>query len=441
MADDLGYGDLGYNGQQNIKTPRLDELASRGMIFTNHYSGNTVCAPSRASLMTGWHQGHSPVRGNKDNQLPAGTRTVANVLQDAGYRTGMMGKWGLGMPGTSGDPHKMGFDHYFGYLDQIHAHNFYPDHLLVDGDSLVLDNEIVRQTEGYAAGIGQASTNKKTYAHDLLIEDAMRFVRESEAAKEPFFLYVPSNIPHVNNEAHLVADHGMEVPSLGIYSDTDWPAAEKGKAAMITLLDKEVGRIVDLIDSLNLSDNTLIIFTSDNGPANVDVDPEFHDSNGDYKGIKRDLYEGGIHMPMFAVWPGKIAPGTRSDLLTAFWDYLPTFAAVAGAEIGEGAGTDGINFLPTLLGEEQPERHDFLYWEFSPDRHAARAVRKGDWKLVHDLMVDEIELYDLATDPSETNDLAAEEPAVVEELLAIMDREHTFHPTYPLPYVDEAPTE
>jgi arylsulfatase A-like enzyme len=435
LADDLGYGDVGYNGQKRIRTPRIDSLAKQGIILTSHYSGSTVCAPSRASLMTGLHQGHAPVRGNRDNVLREGTLTLGKVLQSAGYRTAMIGKWGLGEQGTSGEPSKMGFDHYYGYLNQIHAHNYYPDHLVRNGQREELDNEIIIQTKGYAAGIGQASTNKKAYSHHLLVGEAMDFIQASQ--DKPFFLYLPLTIPHVNNEAKIVGTHGMEVPDYGRYADEKWPEVEKGKAAMISLMDRDVGRLQDLIDSLGLTEKTLFIFSSDNGPHDQEVDPEFFDSNGPLRGIKRDLYEGGIRVPFVAVWPGKIRPGTRSDLPTAFWDYVPTLGAAAGAKTAEVA-VDGLSFLPTLLGKPAEQAgHEYLYWEFSESVHKAQAVRSGNWKLVHPFATGAYELYNLSTDLGETKNLADRHPEILARLKGYLADAHVKNDTYPLPFEKE----
>ncbi|WP_299534350.1 arylsulfatase [Ulvibacterium sp.] len=430
LADDLGYGDLGSYGQEKIRTPRLDLMAQNGIRFTNHYAGNTVCAPSRASLMTGLHQGHAPVRGNSNNVLISDDFTLAEMFQKTGYATALMGKWGLGEVGSTGEPSAQGFDTYFGYLNQIHAHNYYPDHLIKDGKKTPLNNKVIFAQEGYAKGIGSAATEKNAYSHSLIIKEALQFL--AAPRQRPFFLYLPLTIPHANNEGELTADHGMEVPDLGIYEERDWPEAEKAKAAMISLLDADVGRILDKLKDLKLDKNTLVIFTSDNGPHKEGgVDPEFFDSNGTLKGTKRDLYEGGIRVPFIAQWPGKIAPNTVSDLPSAFWDMLPTYADVIGYSLD--AKTDGISFLPTLLGQSDAQKeHNYLYWEFAESNHDAQAIRSGKWKLLYIYKSDSWELYDLSIDLGEENNLIEEHPAVAKKLKAYMEEAHVYDSDYPL---------
>ncbi|WP_273566675.1 arylsulfatase [Maribacter halichondriae] len=430
LADDLGYGDLGCYGQEKIKTPIIDEMAQNGMKFTSHYAGNTVCAPSRASLMTGLHQGHAPVRGNRNNILGADDITLARLFKSNGYKTAMIGKWGLGEIGSSGEPNKQGFDSYFGYLNQIHAHNYYTDYLIKNGDSIPLDNIIVKQTEGYAKGIGQAATIKKDYSHSMFIQEALSFIGSDH--EKPFFLYLPLTIPHANNEGHLTAEHGMEVPDLGMYENEDWPEVEKAKAAMISLLDADVGRILDILKSKGLDENTLVIFTSDNGPHQEGgVNPDFFDSNGELRGIKRDLYEGGIRVPFIAQWKGKIKPNSTSDLSTAFWDIMPTFSELVGANLT--GSTDGISFLPTLMGEVDSQmEHDYLYWEFAEGDHDAQAVRSGDWKLLHIYKSDTWELYNLSTDIGENKNVIDENREIFERLKGFMEKAHRFDADYPL---------
>jgi len=430
LADDLGYGDLGCYGQEKIKTPILDQLANEGLVFTNHYAGNTVCAPSRASLLTGLHQGHAPVRGNNSNELSVNDFTIANMFKQAGYTTAMIGKWGLGEVGTTGEPSKQGFDSYYGYLNQIIAHNYYPDHLIRDGDSIMLNNKITLQTEGYAKGIGQAATIKNDYSHNLFVTEALNFIEKSK--DKPFFLYLPFTIPHANNEGELTAKHGMEVPDLGIYAKENWPDVEKSKAAMISLLDTDVGRILDKLEVLNLTKNTLVIFTSDNGPhAEGGVDPEFFNSNGALKGIKRDLYEGGIRVPFIAYWQGKIWPNTKSELPTAFWDMMPTFAELT--EVNLDHKTDGISFLPTLLGDsDRQKKHEYLYWEFAEGAYDAQAVRSENWKLVHIYLNNSWELYDLSKDLGEENNVIAEQPEITAKLKAYLKKAHIYDVNYPL---------
>ncbi|MEO1010138.1 MAG: arylsulfatase [Bacteroidota bacterium] len=430
LADDLGYGDLGSFGQEEIKTPRLDKMAEDGMVFTDHYAGNTVCAPSRASLMTGLHQGHAPIRGNRNNVLMEGTFTMARLFKHAGYNTALIGKWGLGDLGSTGTPDQQGFDYYYGYLSQLLAHNYYPDYLIKNGDSIKLTNEVVKQTKGYAKGKGQAATVKNEYSHSLLVEDALSWIKNNKG--NPFFLYLPLTIPHANNEGTLTAPHGMEVPDLGRYSKRDWPEAEKAKAAMISLLDKDVGRILDLLQTLGLDKNTLVVFTSDNGPHKEGgIDPDFFDSNGPLKGTKRDLYEGGIRVPFIAQWKGKIDPGKKSELPTAFWDMVPTFAEILDTDLK--VDTDGISFLPTLLGSSDTQKREgYLYWEFGEGNHDAQAVREGKWKLIYRYRINSWELYDLSMDLGESENVIEDNPEIAKRLKAYMAKAHVPHEDYPL---------
>ena len=429
LADDLGYGDLGCYGQQKIKTPHIDRMASEGIRFTDHYAGNTVCAPSRASLLTGLHQGHAPVRGNRNNVLRDNDFTIAEMFRMSGYTTALIGKWGLGEADSSGEPSKQGFDSYFGYLHQTRAHNYYTDYLMYNGEQIPLKNEVVFADKGYAKGVGSSATTKNDYSHSIFIDSALTYL--SKTREKPFFLYLPLTIPHANNEGGLTAEHGMEVPDLGIYSEEDWPSAEKAKAAMISLLDADIGRILGKLKELDIDDNTLVVFTSDNGPhAEGGVDPDFFDSNGKLRGKKRDLYEGGIRVPFIAKWPGKISAGSESDLPTAFWDMLPTFAEIIGHSVAR--DTDGISFLPTLLGnKKQQKSHNYLYWEFTEGERDAQAVRNGNWKLIYIYKTDTWELYNLAEDIGEENNVLADHPEIVEKLKGYMEEAHVYDPDYP----------
>ena len=433
MADDLGYGEVGFNGQERIATPRLDQLAREGLVLAAHYAGSTVCAPSRASLMSGLHQGHAPVRGNRDNVLPAEIATPAEVLRSAGYRTAMFGKWGLGEVGGPGDPNAQGFGHYLGYLDQVHAHNHYPSYLVRDGERLALDNEVVERRVPYGPFVASASTNKATYSQDLFTAGAADFIREAAAAGEPFFAYLPLIIPHVNNESHLIDAHGMEVPDLGQYADEDWPAVERAKAAMITYMDRDVGRLVDLIDSLGLRQNTLVVFTSDNGPTAEQVDPAFFDAAGPFRGHKRHLTEGGIRVPTVVRWPGTVPAGAVDSTPSAFWDWRATLAEVAGAEVP--AGGDGVSLLPLLRGASAPAvaQRPYLYWEFTESGQESQAVRAGRWKWIRDYAAGTEEVYDVVADPGETEDLAEEHPGELARLRSFAEEAHVPHATYPLP--------
>ena len=435
LADDLGYGDLGCYGQQQIQTPNIDRLAQDGIRFTQHYAGSTVCAPSRCSLMTGLHTGHSLIRGNASVPLQKSSITVAKLLQNAGYKTGLVGKWGLGESGSTGIPNKQGFDYFFGYLNQIRAHNYYPDFLWRNEQKVELKNEVIVAQEGYSKGVGTASTNKKAYSHDLFTSEAINFIEES--ADTSFFLYLAYTIPHANNEHWLIDEHGMEVPDYGIYSEKDWPEPQKGLAAMISRMDKDIGNLKEKLEHLGIAENTLIIFSSDNGPhAEGMNDPDFFNSNGPLKGIKRDLYEGGIRVPMIAWWPGSIQPGKVTDHVSAFWDFLPTACDIAGIEQPE--GTDGISYLPVLLGEEQ-EKHDFLYWEFF-EQGGKQAVRKDQWKAVRLSMNDEpnapMEIYNLEEDLSENQDVAADNPEIVSVMDSIMKTARTESPHFKFKFED-----
>lgn len=433
LADDLGYGDLGCYGQTEIKTPNLDNMASAGMRFTQHYAGSTVCAPSRCSLMTGLHTGHSKVRGNARVPLGEDDTTIASILNESGYKTGLIGKWGLGDNGTTGAPNLQGFDYFFGYLSQIRAHNFYPDYLWRNTEKVPLDNEIILADKGYAKGKGSASRVKKEYSHDLFTSDALNFIQES--ADSSFFLYLAYTIPHANNEHWILDEHGMEVPDYGIYKDKDWPEAQKGLAAMISRMDGDIGKIKNKLKELGIDKNTLIIFSSDNGPHSEGMnDPEFFESNGKLRGQKRDLYEGGIRVPMIANWPGTISPGQVSNHQSAFWDFLPTACEIA--DINPPENIDGISFLPELLGEQQTQ-HDNLYWEFH-EQGGKQALQKGNWKLVVRNVVNDLEpvteLYKLSDDLSEENNLAGENPEMVKQLSDIMKKERV--PSKEFPFTD-----
>jgi arylsulfatase A-like enzyme len=407
LADDLGYGDLGCYGQTKIKTPNLDKLAAEGMRLTSFYAGSTVCAPSRCALMTGLHTGHALVRGNAKLALRPQDLTVAEILKGAGYHTGLVGKWGLGEQGTTGLPHNKGFDEFVGYLDQVHAHDYYTDHLWRHDPRTGFDGSMpLAENEG---------GHKALYTHDLFTTAALNFVRINKPDQfnqyRPFFLYLAYTIPHANNEEGRRSGNGMEVPTDAPYSDEPWPQVEKNKAAMITRLDADVGQLLEKLKQLKLDEQTIILFSSDNGPHKEGgVDPKFFQSSGPLRGIKRDLYEGGIRVPLLARWPGKIKAGTTSDLPAAFWDFLPTAADLAGAK--KPNGLDGISILPTLLGQTQTNRHDFLYWEFH-ERGFQQAARMGDWKAVRPLPGKPLELYNLKTDVAEKQDVAEKHPELV----------------------------
>ena len=423
LADDLGYGDVGCYGQTEIKTPNIDRLAADGLRFTDHYAGSTVCAPSRCSLMTGLHTGHTYIRGNRAVQpmgqepLPQDTVTVAGLLKKAGYATALVGKWGLGAPGSTGIPNNQGFDYFFGYLGQRHAHNYYPEFLFRNSERVPLDGNVVENDR--LDGAGEA-VEKVTYAHDVIAGEALQFVESHK--DEPFFLYFSPTIPHANNEA---GDHGMEIPSDAPYTDRDWPQQQKNHAAMITRLDSDVGDLMELLKTLGIDRRTLVIFTSDNGPHREGgADPAFFTSSGPFKGIKRDLYEGGIRVPMIASWTGTIKPGIVTGHVSAFWDFMPTACELAG--VVPPTGIDGISFLPVLTGNEDDQRrHEYLYWEFHEGSSSKQAVRRGQWKAVRLRPLGPIELYDLSSDAGEERNIASEYGEVVSAMRYLMDQART----------------
>lgn len=429
LADDLGYGDLGCYGQKKIKTPNLDKMAAEGMKFTQHYSGSTVCAPSRCTLMAGKHTGHCTVRGNVDVLIKPDEITIAKALKLVGYSTACIGKWGIGHPPPPEDPHNNGFDHFFGYLSMWHAHNYYPDFLWKNGKKVPLRNSGQHPEKYYKKDQGELvglASEKMDYSHDLFSQAALEYIEEQDG---PFFLYVPYTIPHANNEAGQFGEHGMEVPDYGIYADKDWPEPEKGKAAMISRLDRDIGRIGAKLKQLGIDEDTLVIFSSDNGPHKEGgVKPDFFDSNGPLKGIKRDLYEGGIRVPTIARWPGKVEAGSECDHISAFWDILPTFAELAGAQ--EPEGIDGISFAPALLGKPQ-KKHEYLYWEFH-EGSSKQAVRMGDFKAVRRAPSRPIELYNLKFDIGEDSNIASEHPDIVAKAKEFIDKSRTDADIWPL---------
>jgi arylsulfatase A-like enzyme len=428
LADDLGYGDLGSYGQQRIQTPNLDRLAAEGMRFTQFYAGSTVCAPSRCVLMTGFHVGHATIRGNAKINLGPEDTTVAEVLKTAGYTTGLIGKWGLGSEGSDGTPTRKGFDYFYGYVDQTMAHNYYP-HYLVRNDVREPLRNVVPNPGPFGQGV---ATVRVDYSADLLAEDALRFIREN--SDRPFFLYFSPTLPHANNENR---PDGMEVPDYGIYTNEIWPNPSKGYAAMVTRLDAHVGRILDQLRESGIADNTVVFFTSDNGPHREGGNnPDFFNSSGLLRGIKRDLTEGGIRVPLIVRWPGRVAAGSISSHIASFADFLPTAAAFAGAP--PPPSIDGVSFLPELTGEAQ-QSHDHLYWEFY-EQFSAQAVRRGQWKALRSpMLTGPIRLYDLDADPGEQRDIASERPEIVAELAAVMDRAHVPSPLWIVPGTAPAP--
>lgn len=454
MADDLGYGELGCYGQEKIRTPSIDRIAAEGIRFTQHYSGSPVCAPSRCVLLTGLHTGHAYIRDNDEmnergdvwhdrelegqRPIPQGTYTLGHLFQDAGFATGAMGKWGLGGPDSPGHPNRQGFDHWYGYLCQRVAHNYYPTHLWRNGEKDILEGNDYfyphQRLPEDADPLDPASYEPYTgqvYSQDVMAEEALEFIRDH--AQEPFFLYLPFTVPHVS----------LQVPddSLARYSDTfddtpytgdqgylPHPEPRAAYAAMITRMDREIGRVLDLLDQLGLADDTLVLFTSDNGPTfNGGTDSQFFESAAGLRGLKTQLYEGGIRVPLVARWPGRIPAGTTSDLPSAFWDFMPTFAELLDRPLP--GPTDGVSLLPTLGGGTGPqEEHEYLYWEFQ----GRQALRMGRWKACRVAENGAFELYDLEVDGAETRDLSQEEPEVVARITEIMSRARTESDLFPL---------
>ena len=411
MPDDLGYGDLGCFGQQTIKTPNLDRLASEGMKLTSYYAGCTVCRPSRLSLWTGLHTGHTAIDSNAQYVFQSSDVTVSERLQQAGYVTGGVGKWSMGGPGTTGHPNKNGLDFWMGYLDQSEAHNYYPTHLWRNDEKFPLaGNEI----GDFPNGRGRVASKRVTYSHDVMTDQMLDFVRRNH--DRPFLLHVHWTIPHANNEGGRVLKDGMEVPDYGIYENRDWPNIEKGQAAMITRMDTDVGRLIALLKELEIDGNTLVIFTSDNGPhSEGGHQHDYFDANGPLRGFKRDLYEGGIRAPTIAWWPGTIQAGTISNEPLAAYDWFPTACELAG--LASPPGIDGLSYAPTLLGKPQ-KSHEYLFWSYG----AKKAVRKQNWKAVIPGKSKPLELYDVTKDIGETTNIAQQHPDVVAEMQQIIAR-------------------
>ncbi len=437
LADDLGYGDLSCYGQQKFATPNIDKLAKEGMLFTQHYSGSTVCAPSRSALMTGMHTGHTVVRGNKEVRpegqfpIPDSTFIIPKMLKQQGYVTGAFGKWGLGFPSSEGDPTNQGFDTFFGYNCQRLGHHYYPEHLWSDKDSIVMKENL--------------NGKKEVYGPELIHRKTLEFIEKYKDTT--FFLYVPSIIPHaelaapeeimkkyrnqfVNENPYKGYDEGPEYRQ-GQYESQKEP--HTAFAAMIDLLDQQVGEIIDKVEKLGIAKNTIVIFTSDNGPHREGgADPDFFDSNGVLRGYKRDLYEGGIRVPMIVKWPEKIKANTTTNQISAFWDVLPTLADITGYTLDN--RLDGISFFPTLIEQnDKQKKHDYLYWEFH-EKGGRQAVRKGKWKAVRYNVFQNpnatIELYDLSTDISEKTDVANQHPEIVKEMLLILKSVRTPSPVF-----------
>lgn len=424
LLDDAGYGDLSCYGQEKFKTPHIDRLAREGMKFTQHYSGSTVCAPTRSVLMTGLHTGHTPSRGNREvkpigqHPIPAETFTIAEALKLAGYKTGAFGKWGLGNPGSEGDPINQGFDRFFGYNCQRNAHTYYPTWLFDDLAKIELDGE--------------------TYSHDLIMGKSLAWIRENK--DDPFFAFLPVTIPHaaMHVPEEYAAPFRDKFPQfedkVGRYGNNKPfaknPAAQF--AGMMTALDRGVGQLLDLLAELELEENTVVMLSSDNGPHKEGGHmPDFFNSNGGLRGYKRDLYEGGIRCPLLVRWPGKIEAGSTSDHISAHWDVFPTLCELAETTPPE--HLDGISFVPTLLGEDQ-KKHEYLYWEFF-EGGGKRAVRDGKWKAVQNGVNRKgkdapIEVYNLEEDSAEQNNLAASKPEFIAKVRDILEEAHTPSPLW-----------
>jgi len=437
MADDLGYGDLGCYGQKLIKTPRLDQMAKEGMKFTRFYSGSTVCAPSRSVLMTGQHMGHTHVRGNAGGDMSRQSLrdidlTVAEKLKETGYKTALIGKWGLGEVGQEGHPLKQGFDYFYGYLNQVHAHNFYPEFLWRNQKKHVLKNVVKPVSDKPRAGfMGGAATKRVEYSHDLFTAEALTWIKANK--ENPFFLYLPLTIPHANNEGTRMFGDGAEVPDYGIYEKENWSKQDKGQAAMITRMDRDVGRLLDLLKELKIEENTLVMFTSDNGPHNeAGHNPELFKPAGPLRGMKRTLTEGGIRVPTLAWWPNTIEPNSISDQPFYFGDLMATACDMSQSDMP--LQTDSLSFLPILKGKaEEQKRHKYLYWEFY-ERTFRQAVIMEDWKLIRSGMDNQrLELYDLKNDIHEDVNLIKEQPAVAQRMLSYMESAHVPHPNWPTP--------
>jgi len=414
LSDDVGQGDLGCYGQKLIKTPHLDRMAAEGTRYLQAYTGTSVCAPTRSSLMTGLHMGHCPVRANREIRpegqmpLPAKTMTVAQILKRAGYATACTGKWGMGMFDTTGSPLKKGFDHFFGYNCQRHAHSYFPTYLYDDDRRFTLE--------------GNENNGRKVYAQELIARDTMKWLREHK--DEPFFFFFAVTLPHGR----------YEIDDQGIYKDEDWSEREKNYAAMVTRLDSDVGRILDFLREEGLDKNTLVMFSGDNGSSfhpNSAIGRRFDQTmGGRLRGYKRGMYEGALRQAALAWWPGTVPSGRVTEEPWAFWDFMPTAAELAGTEVPESVETDGLSLVSFLKGGPAPER-DYFYWELHEGR-TIQACRFGDWKAVRNVAGGPIELYDLAKDVGETTDLTDKHPEVVAKAEKIMKDARTEDPNWPM---------
>jgi arylsulfatase len=476
LADDLGYADIGCYGQAKIRTPNIDALAAQGMKFTQHYAGNAVCAPSRCVLMTGLHPGHAWVRNNREVKpegqfsLPADAITIARVLKDRGYATGAFGKWGLGGPNAPGEPWKMGFDRFYGYLCQMQAHNYYPESLW-DNDKVVkLDNPPIPLATKLPEGADPTTSESyaqytgRQYSADLIAEQARAFLRQHKDG--PFFLYWPTTVPHVSLQVPYDSRAEYEgklpdTPYTGTQGYVPQWAPHATYAAMVTRFDTEVGRLMALLKESGQEDNTIVVFTSDNGPTHDHMggaDSPFFASADGLRGLKGSLYEGGIRVPLIVRWPGHVKPGSVNDHVTAFEDWFPTLAQIAGAQAQVPAKLDGVSFLAALQGGKF-EGHPFVYREF-PAYGGQQSIREGEWKLIRTHLTPPkkgakaaaaeedadtassptLELYNLKSDPGEQKNVAEEHPAIVERLQGIGRNQHVPSPNFKFAALDNETT-
>lgn len=458
LADDLGYRELGCFGQALIRTPNLDRIAKQGMRLTQHYSGNAVCAPSRCVLMTGKHPGHAYIRSNRSTPpegqepIPASEVTLAELMHDRGYITGAFGKWGLGGPASTGEPLRQGVNRFFGYLCQAHAHSYYPSYLWNDDQHVLLDNDPpVPGHAGLAEGDDPSDPRSydrfkgEDYAPDRINTQALEFIRQNK--DRPFFLYYPTVIPHValhvpDEDLQPYLELGWKDPPFTRdegYGYTPHFTPRAAYAAMISRLDRYVGNVLDLLDELDLADNTIVVFSSDNGTSHLkqEVDYEFFNSVGELRGLKGSLYEGGVRVPTIVRWPGHVAAETSSDRVSGFEDWLPTLLEMIGAADSTPGNIDGISLAPTLQGDVQQPR-PFLYREF-PSYGGQQSIRVGDWKAIRQNMSRgnlDVELYNLADDVGEQHNVAGEHPEIVERLAGMMQEQHTPSELFPLKPLD-----
>jgi arylsulfatase A-like enzyme len=419
LSDDIAQGDMGAYGQKLIQTPNLDRLCKEGTRYLSAYSGSSVCAPARSSFFTGLHMGNCPTRANREIQpegqrpLPPDTVTIARILKTQGYHTATMGKWGMGMFDTSGSPFKNGIDHFFGYNCQRHAHSYFPPYLYNDDKRFEIE--------------GNKNGKREVYAQDLIQKDVLSWV--DQHAEEPFFLFYAITLPHGRHE----------IDDLGIYAEKDWAEKEKNYAAQVTRIDSDIGALVDLLKKKGIAENTLLIFSGDNGssfPPNTPIGKRFNQTmDGKLRGFKREMYEGALRQAAFAWWPGTVPAGRVTDEPWAFWDLLPTFAELAGAELPSGYTPDGFSLVNFLKGGPAPER-DYFYWELHERGPGPmQAIRWGDWKAVRPRAGAKVELYDLAKDLGETTDLADQHPELVEKAITMMNAARTADPDWPDPSI------